>query len=334
MNIVIRKEIKNNEYRTPLVPTDCKKLISNGFKIYLEPCINRCFKDEEYLSNGCLILEGSYPKDAYIIGLKEFDYENKELSSYKHIYFSHCFKNQLGSEKILKCFKENNGFILDYEYIVDENNKRLIAFGFWAGFAGMCLGMLQYLQKINNLPEINNLRPCYDYKLIIKNFKKITNLSDIKIGIIGIDGRCGNGCKFFLDKLKIPYIGYRKNDPKDDLFQHNILVNCIYLSPDSDVKFITKDNLNKFENLKVIVDISCDVNSKNNPIDLEYKLTNFKKPVYKINDNIDIISIDNLPSILPKNSSIEFSDKLTKLLQQKKIWKKLKEIYQEKISFL
>jgi saccharopine dehydrogenase (NAD+, L-lysine-forming) len=75
--------------------------------------------------------------------------------------------------------------------------------------------------------------------------------------------------------------------------------------------------LSKFDKLSIIVDISCDINAKNNPIQLNYKATSFEEPIYKINEKIDIIAIDNLPSLLPKDSSEEFSSKLQKIICEK-----------------
>jgi len=91
-----------------------------------------------------------------------------------------------------------------------------------------------------------------------------------------------------------------------------IFINAIYLSPDSTAVFFDETNIANYEQLRVIVDISCDIHAKNNPIRLDYPngwLTKYKK----YTDNIDIICIDNLPSLLPKDSSDEFSKKLTEL---------------------
>jgi saccharopine dehydrogenase (NAD+, L-lysine-forming) len=75
--------------------------------------------------------------------------------------------------------------------------------------------------------------------------------------------------------------------------------------------------LQKFEKLSIIVDVSCDINAINNPINLKYHGTTFEAPVHKINNKLDIIAIDNLPSLLPKDSSEEFSAKLQKIICEK-----------------
>ena len=61
------------------------------------------------------------------------------------------------------------------------------------------------------------------------------------------------------------------------------------MSPSVNETIIDTYNLYRFKDLKIIVDISCDINSTNNPIKLHYPLTNFSNPVFQINDNIDII---------------------------------------------
>lgn len=333
MNVLIlRKEIKKNEYRTPLIPSDCKKLVDAGFIIFVESSKDRCFPDGEYYENGCYIVDSMVDKNALIVGLKEFDYKNEKLFAFNHLYFSHCFKNQYGSDFILQKFKKNNGSILDYEYIVDKNGKRMIAFGFWAGFAGMSLGLFQYIQKINNLPNIQNIIPIYDYNRIIESLSNF-DFKNLKIAIIGPNGRCGTGARFLLDKLKIPYSSFGKKDKKNNLENFNIIVNCIFLSPSANEIIIDNKSLDQFNNLKVIVDVSCDINAQNNPIRLHYPLTTFANPVFQINENIDIICIDNLPSYLPKDSSKEFSNKLVELLLNGgKIWSDLLNFYSKKIK--
>ena len=341
--LVLRNEYKKNEYRVAIIPKDCKILINNNFIIYVESSKNRCFSDELYEKNGCIIINDfskyNFNKDeTLIIGLKELDYKNINLLSYKHLYFSHTFKEQSNSKEILQKFKNQKGFIYDLEYLIDDNNKRLVAFGFWAGFVGTAISLLQYYYKINN-KELNNLDPYNDYGIIIKELQKFYKyFKNLNIGIIGINGRCGKGSKFLLDKLLINYVGYLKEDNLQNLINHNIIINCIKLETNFDKIFISNDSINDFKNLSIITDISCDIFAVNNPIKLNYNLTTFEKPIYKFNKNIDIICIDNLPSLLPIDSSTEFSNKLTELIllinNDNIIWNNLEKLYIKKINNL
>ena len=124
--------------------------------------------------------------------------------------------------------------------------------------------------------------------------------------------------RFLLERLGISNIhGYSRASDKEPLKQHNIIINCIKLSPEDNEIFISEEKLQTFQKLSVIVDVSCDINAINNPIQLNYHGTTFEDPVYKITDKLDIIAIDNLPSLLPKDSSEEFSAKLQKIICEK-----------------
>ena len=301
--LYLRKETKEKEYRTPLTPHDCATLIENNYQIQFEPSSTRCYKDDEYELAGCIQTHiNEIDNSAIIIGLKEFDTTETTLLNKKHFYFSHAFKGQENSHHIINLFQEKNGNIYDYEYIVDENGRRLIAFGHWAGFAGMYLGLLQYRDSTiceyapTSVSEICDVLREYTAKP--------------KITICGARGRCGSGCLELLKLVNItPHICEKGDSIPEDT---EIFINAIYLSPDSTAVFFDETTIQNYKRLRVIVDISCDIHAKNNPIRLNYPncwLTKYTK----YTDNIDIICIDNLPSLLPKDSSQEFSKKLTEL---------------------
>jgi saccharopine dehydrogenase (NAD+, L-lysine-forming) len=181
-----------------------------------------------------------------------------------------------------------------------------------------------------------NLIPKNDYKILIDELKNYVDyLKKIEIGIIGVNGRCGQGCKYLLDKLDLKYIGYGRGNELDTLVNHDIIINCIKLEKDTEFTIISDKNLESFKKLSIINDVSCDITALNNPIKLDYRLTTFKNPIYKFNEKIDIICIDNLPSLLPIDSSTEFSNKLTELIigiNNDIIWKNLENLYYDKIN--
>jgi len=209
----------------------------------------------------------------------------------------------------------SKAIVYDYEYFLNKKQKRVITFGYWAGFIGTALALLQYYYKTIN-QDIKNLKALNDASILYEEVEYFKHFfRKISIGIIGINGRSGKGSRFLLEKLGIQNIyGYSRASDKNPLKQHNIIINCIKLSPEDNNIFISDETLHKFEKLSIIVDVSCDINSKNNPIQLNYKSTTFEEPVYKINDKVDIIAIDNLPSLLPNDSSKEFSGKLQKII--------------------
>ena len=326
LKIFIRKEIYENEIRTPLIPKDVKILIDNNFIIYVESSNYRIYSDNLYEKEGAIITVDNWfnekYKNAIIIGIKEIDNLEK-LNKHKHMYFSHSYRKQKNSNIILNAFKESQSIIYDFEFFLN-NNKRIIAFGCFAGFVGAILGIKQFYNKKMKLNDINNLSPWLSFEEMLNYINnegylyKIFN-NDIKIGIIGSEGRCGTGVKFILDFFNIKYLKFKKDENFENNF--NIIYNCILLEEKYDKIWFNKNT--NFLKDTVIVDISCDYTKKNNPIQLYNKATSWNEPVFKYNEFVDIIAIENLPSLLPFESSNDFSEKCKDLLLEygNNVWK-------------
>ena len=330
--IYLRAELNVNEHRCPIVPQNIKQLIQSGFIIYVESSSNRIYADFEYEIEGAIITKEPWYNEKFksglIIGLKDIPNMDK-LDSHKHIYFSHSYKNQNNCEITLEPFSKSNSIIYDFEFLLDKNNKRIIAFGFYAGFVGCCLGLMQYYTKINKNQNINNLSP-YKSKLeLLTNVSKFIGFEkSLKIAVIGPNGRCGVGVINVLTYFNMEFDRITKEDLKINLQKYDIIFNCIVL--DKKLNEIWLDRNTIFSKPIIIVDISCDYNSINNPIKIYEKLTTWEKPVYSYNENVDVISINNLPSLLPKDSSDEFSEILVGLLlkfNNEPIWKNNKAYY-------
>jgi saccharopine dehydrogenase (NAD+, L-lysine-forming) len=338
--IYLRSELNSNEYRCPITPQDVNKLITAGFTIYVELSNNRIFDNVEYIKAGAIITTEPWYTEKFkfglIIGLKDIP-KIEKLSNHTHIYFSHTFKNQKNSELILKEFKSSNSILYDFEYLLDDNNKRLIAFGYYAGFVGCCLGLMQYYTKRKTNTNIKDLKPFVSKTELINQVticKNFAPLAKIKIAVIGPNGRCGKGVIDVLDILKINYITLNKEEEKRKLEDFDIIYNCIVLNKSLNEVWLDKNT--NFNKQITIVDISCDYNSVNNPIKLYNEATTWNEPVFSHNKYVDIIGINNLPSLLPKDSSEEFSEILLKLLLNfnDKTWDKCKNIFEEIICNL
>ena len=89
-------------------------MLKNNFIVYIEKSLDRCFNDELYKNCGCILID-DYTKHNFnrdntlIIGLKDLDYNKSILLSYKHLYFSHTYKDQTNSNEILSKFKKEKG---------------------------------------------------------------------------------------------------------------------------------------------------------------------------------------------------------------------------------
>ena len=164
-SIWLRSETKGFERRAPLTPLDARILIEKKHRIHVEESKSRIFKDDEYREVGCKMEPaGSWrkaPLNAYILGLKELPEESTEIKQ-RHIYFAHAYKNQAGADTILKRFKNGQGTIYDLEYLHDDNGRRVVTFGKWAGFIGTALGLDIFCHQ--------QVRPLETYPSITKSF--------------------------------------------------------------------------------------------------------------------------------------------------------------------
>jgi saccharopine dehydrogenase (NAD+, L-lysine-forming) len=342
--LYIRNERNINEHRTPLIPLHIKELINIGFIIYIQSSVHRIYTDLEYKHVGAIITDKCWHDDlfnsALIIGIKDFINLHK-LSNHIHIYFSHSYKNQLNSEKILQSFAKSDSYIYDFEYFLNKDNKRIIAFGYYAGLVGAVLGLNQYYNKLNKKSNINNLIPWNSYNDMISTVQKREmelNLGNkLNICIIGSNGRCGLGVQNILKELNLLYDVISKDDLINEnlLKKYDIIYNCILL--DEKYNRIWFDKYTNFNKSIIIVDISCDYSKVNNPILLYDNATSWMEPVYNYNEFVDIIAVDNLPSLLPKESSDAFSVIFFNLLLEyaadpNNYWMNNRNVFLEKIN--
>ena len=124
------------ERRAPLTPAHIERLIKHQkLDFIVQTSAKRVFKDEEYVKAGAIIADNL--KDCNVIlGVKEMPLDFFEPKK-TYVFFSHVIKGQKYNMPMLKRMMELGCNLIDYERIVDEQNKRLIFFGKYAGLAGM-----------------------------------------------------------------------------------------------------------------------------------------------------------------------------------------------------
>ena len=349
MHIWIRSEVRDFEKRVGLVPSDVRKLVSDGFKITIEESKNRVISSKYYKESGAEIVPSnnwqSAPNDAIIFGLKELPEEIKILK-HRHIMFGHAYKGQLGSRALLDRFKKGGGTLYDLEYLLDTNNRRIAAFGYWAGFAGAAVALKVWLhQKISKRPGPKEIKVYSGRKKLVQELKAtfeneiISKMPKPKVIIIGALGRVGSGASELAKSLNLEVTPWdiaetKHGGPFPQIFDHEIFINCILARPGVPV-FVQKSDIKNSQKLSVISDISCDPDSPYNPIPIYENATSFSNPVIRTSHektNLDITAIDNLPSMLPFESSEDFSNQLLPtLLELKNIdkgpWGRAKQIY-------
>jgi hypothetical protein len=358
-HIWLRAETKPQEQRTALTPTNAKKLLESNFNVTIEKSVQNIFPDKDYQEVGCQMVESgtwiNAPKDAIILGLKELPEDNFELN-HQHIFFAHVYKEQQGWQALLSRFKNGGGKLYDLEYLIDEHNRRIAAFGYWAGFAGAALAIQAWVNQQNNSqPPLKDIRAYQDQsQLTTKLSNELLNIATKpRIIIVGAKGRSGQGAVKIAKTLGLETIEWdlaetQKGGPFFELNQFDILVNCVFISgPANGEKianfspFITNEMLNQQQRqLAIICDVSCDPYGNYNPLPIYHQCTTFKQPCLELitgEKPLNLIAIDHLPSLLPKESSEDYGQQLVKHLLglnniEQGVWPKALKLFNEKTA--
>lgn len=136
LKIGIRREDKNEwERRVPLVPDQIKLLTRQGIEVLVQPSKIRVFKDDEFAAAGATVSEDLSGCDL-VLGIKEFP-EKFFREGQACMFFAHVTKGQKHNMPMLKKMMDLHCTLLDYEKVTDDEDRRLIFFGNFAGLAGM-----------------------------------------------------------------------------------------------------------------------------------------------------------------------------------------------------
>ena len=130
-----REDMYAWERRVPLVPEDVRRLAEEGLSLLVQSSAKRAFTDDEYRAAGSRV-DDDLRDCPLVIGLKEIPVDVLEREKV-YVFFSHTIKGQPANMPMLKRALDLGCTIIDYERIVDDDNRRLIFFGNYAGLAGM-----------------------------------------------------------------------------------------------------------------------------------------------------------------------------------------------------
>ncbi|KAJ3217080.1 hypothetical protein HDU67_008549 [Dinochytrium kinnereticum] len=141
LSLGIRREDKNRwERRVPLVPDHVERLVKElGVKVIVQPSSKRVIPDEKYQEVGAVIKEDLSEADI-IVGVKEVP-TDKLIPDKTYLFFSHTYKGQKYNMPMLKNILDKKIRLIDYELMKDENNRRLVLFSKFAGYAGFLDGL-------------------------------------------------------------------------------------------------------------------------------------------------------------------------------------------------
>jgi len=359
MKIGIVKEGKVPiDRRVALNPAQAKE-VTNRFanvEVVSQPSSIRCYLDNDYREQGVPLQEDLHDCDV-ILGVKEVPIPEL-IADKTYFFFSHTIKKQPYNRELLRTILDKNITLIDYETLVNEENQRIIAFGRYAGIVGAYNGIWTYGQRYN-LFDIRRASDCLDLDDLKSEYDKV-NLPKIKIVITGggrvakgaMEVLHGMGVRkvspadFVNNTFDEPVFtqlssrDYHRNKNgenfnRSEFYQNperyegdflkyakaaDILIASAFWDPKAPVLFTINDILKNDFNVKIIADITCDIEgsipSTKQPSTIDDPVYDFNptqnkvEPAFNDEGNITVMAVDNLPCELPRNASTDFGEML------------------------
>ena len=319
LKIGILKETKNPpDRRVAMPPAQCIKLLRlfPEMDILVQKSNLRCFTDQEYEDAGLTLTDDLSSCDL-LIGVKEVD-KSSFIAEKSYLFFAHVGKKQPYNRAMLREIVTKNITLMDYEYLTDVNNMRLVAFGRWAGIVGAYNGLRGFGLR-NKLYNVKAAKECHDFKELISELGKV-KLPAIKILITG-GGRVAKGAMETLAPLKLkkvtpdeflnqefdepvlcqiePWHYTKRKDGGDFDLQHffyypeqyestfkpyskvtDLYIPCHFWDPRSPIFLNSEDYREPGFKISVIADVSCDIEK---PIASTIRASTIAEPFYGYN---------------------------------------------------
>lgn len=195
---ILRETKTPPDRRVAVTPALASELIQKfpNVDLRIQSSEMRCFSDEEYKQAGAEIVD-DVSKCDILIGVKEVDIPAL-ISKKNYLFFSHTAKEQPYNRELLQQIVRKKITLIDYEYLTNTKNQRLVAFGRWAGIVGAYNGLRAWgkrFQTYNLIPA----HECHDLNEMHSELEKVL-LPPVKILITG-GGRVANGAMETLDPL-------------------------------------------------------------------------------------------------------------------------------------
>lgn len=346
----VRHEDRPNEERVGLTPEGARALLDAGVRVTVEDSPVRAISIDDYRDAGTEIAApGAWrtaPTDTIIFGLKELPEDGTPLP-HRHIMFGHAYKGQAAGRQLLQRFKAGGGALYDLEYLLDADGRRVAAFGYWAGYAGAAISLMAWIAQqrgelcgpVSTYGSAHALQEALTAQLIA------TGPAQPRVIIIGALGRVGTGAQDFCDALGLETTRWDMAEtalggPFPEILSHEIFLNCILASPGVPV-FVPNSSKAAARALCVIGDIACDPTSDFSPIKVYDAATEWAAPARRVHAEppLDVMAIDNLPSLLPVESAQDYAGQLLPSLQSlpqigQGVWGRARAIFDTHIAEL
>uniref|UniRef100_A0A8C6ML59 Aminoadipate-semialdehyde synthase n=1 Tax=Nothobranchius furzeri TaxID=105023 RepID=A0A8C6ML59_NOTFU len=218
--LAIRREDVNPwERRAPLAPRHVKELTNNGVKVLVQPSNRRAIHEKFYMKAGAVVQE-DISEASLIIGVKRMP-EEKVIPRKTYAFFSHTIKAQEPNMGLLDDLLKKEVRLIDYEKMVDANGYRIVAFGQWAGVAGMInilhgLG-LRFLALGHNTPFMH-IGMAHNYRNVSQAIQAVRDCGyEISMGLMPKSigpvtfcftgtGNVSKGAQDIINELPVEYV--------------------------------------------------------------------------------------------------------------------------------
>ena len=298
MKVGILRETKNPpDRRVPITPRIGKKIIEKfkNVELIAQSSDLRSFCNEEYEVFNIPVKEHLEECDI-LVGVKEVKMSTF-IPEKTYMFFSHTGKKQSYNRALLQEMSRLKITLIDYEYLVDLSNYRLVAFGRWAGIVGAYNAIYAYGLR-TKIYEIRRAYECFDLVEMLSELDHL-NLPPVKILITG-GGRVAHGAIETLSHTKIKsvtpeefltenynepvfcrldpeyYVKHKEDKPFDlkHFFKNpseyestflpyalnaDIFIPCHFWDPASPAFLKADDYLLPGFRIKVVADVSCDL---------------------------------------------------------------------------
>ncbi|WJS84891.1 saccharopine dehydrogenase [Paracoccus sp. TOH] len=326
VHLWVRSESRANEQRVGITPEGVHRLIARGFRVTVEESPHRILPIAGYAEAGAEIApEGGWPAappEAVVFGLKELPQDETPLR-HRHIMFGHAFKGQPAGQALLRRFRAGGGSLYDLEYLTDDSGRRLAAFGYWAGYAGAAVSLKAWAaQRRGGL--CGPVQAWHNRELLLEELRAeldATGAARPRAIVVGALGRVGSGASDLLAAMGAPVTRWDMAEtagggPFPEILAHELFVNCILAGPDSPV-LVPPDAVDPARLLTVIGDVACDPTSAFNPVRVYERVTDWAHPAIRVAGRppLDVMAIDNLPSLLPRESTLDYAGQLLPVLE-------------------
>ena len=233
MKIALIKETKipvdNRVALSPKQVADLNKRYPDH-QIVVQSSDIRAFSDDDYREHGVNVVNDVSDCDVFF-GIKEARLESL-IPNKQYFFFGHFAKMQEYNRPLLQTLMKKGITFCDYEYLVDDEDKRVCAFGWWAGVVGVYYTLRGYGLK-HNLYELPKPDLRFTLDKLFESLKAI-ELPKVKLMVTGA-GRVSHGAQYVLD-----IIGAKRLD-EEEYLSTNTVDRLSYCYADADRLVKRKD---------------------------------------------------------------------------------------------